>query len=74
MAYLGRSKVSHPRAAPLPDVRPVGDLEACGHREQRMSSYTRYPKDGPSRRAVWIIIWFLIVAVAANLADQAGIL
>jgi hypothetical protein len=39
-----------------------------------MSSYTRYPKDGPSRRAVWIIIWFLLLAIAANLADQAGIL
>jgi hypothetical protein len=38
-----------------------------------VSDYTRYPKPGPSRRAVWILIFTLLLLLAANLVHQAGV-
>jgi hypothetical protein len=38
-----------------------------------MSDYTRYPPNGPSRRAVWLLILTLLVLLAANVAHQGGV-
>lgn len=38
-----------------------------------MSDYTRYPKPGPSRRGVWILICVVVVLLLANVAHQTGV-
>lgn len=41
--------------------------------EARVSSYTRYPAPGPSRRAALLLIVLVVVMLVANLAHQAGV-
>lgn len=38
-----------------------------------MTSYTRYPQPGPSRRAVWLLIWLVLLMLTANLLHQGGV-
>ncbi len=33
----------------------------------------RYPAPGPSRRAVWILIWLVVLLLVANVAEQGGV-
>lgn len=35
--------------------------------------YTKFPSDGPSRRAVWWLIVVVVVLLIANVAHQGGV-
>lgn len=36
-------------------------------------SFTRFPPDGPLRRAVWLLVALVALMLIANLAHQGGV-